>query len=225
MENLAKWLNESCSGLDGGVFAFMHNCAENAGDLLTPLSKLMTAIGEKGLLFFGIAIIFMLFAKTRKAGICIFGAVACGALITNIILKGSVMRERPFLDAAYEGYWKFVGSPFEDDYCFPSGHATAMTAFAVALFIMCNKKWSWVGFIGVIGMGFARVYLIAHYFTDVLAGVVVGAISGVAAWLITLLIYKLLHKYEEKKFCKFVLTATLSSWVTKDKGDEKKHNK
>lgn len=211
MEGLAKWLNESCGGLDGGVFAFMNRCAQNAGDLLTPLSKFITLIGEKGLLFFGLAVIFMLFAKTRKAGICIFGAVACGALITNIILKGAVMRERPFLDPAYEKYWKFVGSPFEDDYCFPSGHATAITAFAVALFIMFDKKWSWVGFVGVLLMGFARVYLVAHYFTDVLAGIVVGAISGIIAWLITKLIYKILIKNEENKFCKFVLSASLSN--------------
>ncbi|MCP6571144.1 hypothetical protein NL494_28655, partial [Klebsiella pneumoniae] len=64
--------------------------------MLTPLAKFITLIGEKGLVLFALAFIFMLFSKTRKLGVCLFGAVCCGALITNIILKDLIARPRPF---------------------------------------------------------------------------------------------------------------------------------
>jgi undecaprenyl-diphosphatase len=66
---------------------------------------------------------------------------------------------------------------------------------ATAIFIICNKKWSWALLVGAVIMAISRVYLMAHYPTDVIAGILVGAISGVIAWLITNLIYKVLNKY------------------------------
>ena len=46
--------------------------------------------------FFLLAFLFLLFANTRDLGVCIFGAVCCGALITNVILKDNVARLLPF---------------------------------------------------------------------------------------------------------------------------------
>ena len=80
-------------------------------------------------------------------------------------------------------------------------------AAATALFIFCKKRWSYVGFFGVLLMAFSRVYLIAHYATDVIAGMISGAIAGTIAWLITLAIFRLLNRFREKKFCKFCLYA------------------
>lgn len=74
-----------------------------------------------------------------------------------------------------------------------------------ALFILCNKKWSWIGFVGVLFMGVSRIYLIAHYASDVLAGILVGAISGIIAYIITQIIYFVLNKYDENKFFAFIL--------------------
>ena len=53
------------------------------------------ALGEKGIIFFLLALIFMCFSSERDTGVCVFGAVCCGALITNIILKDSIARPRP----------------------------------------------------------------------------------------------------------------------------------
>lgn len=205
MGNVANWLNTAFVGLDGGVFKAMNVLANSFGGFLTPFCKVITFVGEKGLIFFAAALALMLFSKTRKFGVCMFGAVACGALITNIIVKDSVMRARPFTDAEYAEFWNFIGSPAEDGYSFPSGHVTAITAAALVLFLFCNKKWSWTGFAGVLFMGFSRVYLIAHYFTDVLAGIIVGLLSGVIAFFIAKLIFFLFEKYRGNKFCDFCL--------------------
>ncbi|MBQ7349119.1 MAG: hypothetical protein IJW47_03905 [Clostridia bacterium] len=45
--------------------------------------------------------------------------------------------------------------------------------------------------------------------TDVIAGIIVGAIAGVVAYLITKFIYFLLNKYSDKKFCDFLLNWSL----------------
>ncbi len=203
---MVDFLNTAFAEFDGRIFAFTNNLAVNAGGFFTPLCKTITFLGEKGIIFFAAAVILMLFAKTRKLGICMFGAVACGALITSFILKDAIARPRPFESSMlYANYWSTVGRPVEDGFSFPSGHMTAISAASVVLFILCNKKWSWVGFVGVIFMGFSRIYLIAHYPTDVFAGIIVGAVSGVIAYYITKLIYYFLEKYNEASFCQFVL--------------------
>ena len=82
----ATWLNTAFAGFDNAILEFMHTLEEAAGGFITPLAKFITLIGEKGLWMFALAFVLMMFAKTRKLGICLFGAVCCGALITNIIL-------------------------------------------------------------------------------------------------------------------------------------------
>ena len=96
MTAAASWLMDAFSGFDLGILSLMHTLAEHAGVVLTPLFKLVTLLGEKGILFFLLALVLMCFARTRPLGVCIFGAVCCGALITNIVLKDWVARPRPF---------------------------------------------------------------------------------------------------------------------------------
>ena len=201
---MAEWLNSTFGSFDGGVFNAMHFLAEKAGGFFTPFFKAVSIVGEKGIIFFVLAIVLMLFAASRKGGVCMFGALAIGAIITSLILKDMVARVRPY-DAGYSEFWKFVGGEESDSFCFPSGHTTMIMAAMTALFICFNKKWSWAGFFGVILMGAARIYMFAHFATDVIGGIIVGAVAGVIAYLITKLIFFLLTKYKDKKFCAWCL--------------------
>ena len=200
---MAEWLNTAFSGFDGEILNAMHNLAVKAGVFFTPFFKVISFLGEKGIIFIVVALVLMLFSKTRKMGVCILGAIACGALITNIILKDAIARPRPFDDGFYD-FWAFVGKPLEDGFSFPSGHATATMAGATALLLTANKKWSWAGMILALLMGLSRIYLAVHYPTDVIAGLIVGAISGTVAFFITKLIYFLLDRYSNKRFFEFV---------------------
>ena len=65
-------------------------------------------------------------------------------------------------------------------------------------------------------MGLSRIYLMVHYTTDVIAGLIVGGIAGIIGYFIVKLIYNLVNKYKEKKFCKFLLKADIINIFKKE---------
>lgn len=187
---IAQWLNTFFAGYDSAILSSLSKLADAAGSFLTPVLKFITLLGEKGLMMFIIALVCMCFARTRKLGVCIFGAVCCGALITNIILKDMVARPRPFeFSAQFYGYWMSVGSPAEDGFSFPSGHVTAATAGVAALCFVEGRKWIAPSVIWVVLMGVSRNYLMAHFPSDVLFAIIIGLFSAFVAYLITKAIF------------------------------------
>ena len=197
----ATWLNTAFAGFDNAILEFMHRLEEAAGGFVTPLAKFVTLIGEKGLWMFALAFALMLFARTRKLGICLFGAVCCGALITNIILKDLIARPRPFeAMAPFLKYWKAVGSPAEDGFSFPSGHVTAAAAGMSAIMFVKGRKWILPAAGYVFLMCFSRNYLMAHYPSDVLAASLVGLISGLVAYLIGSFIWEYIDDNDDLPF-------------------------
>ncbi len=205
--SVAVWLNTYLAGFDHFFLSIQYFFGEHAGGFLTPVMKTITFLGEKGWPFFLLALICMLMADKRDLGVCIFGAVCCGALITNIILKDNVARLRPFQNSIeYELWWNAVGSPAEDGFSFPSGHVTACAAAMTAITLMRGKKWIIPSVITIVVMSISRNYLMAHYPSDVIAAAFIGIFSGVVAWFITQLIFRLLnHQRGKIPFFAFVL--------------------
>lgn len=187
---IAQWLNTFFSGYDSAILSSLAKLAEAAGGFLTPVMKFITLLGEKGLMMFIIALVCMCFARTRKLGVCMFGAVCCGALITNIILKDMVARPRPFeFSAQFQSFWNAVGAPAEDGFSFPSGHVTAATAGVAALCFVEGKKWIAPSVVWVVLMGVSRNYLMAHFPSDVLFAIIIGLFSALVAYIITRFIF------------------------------------
>lgn len=109
--------------------------------------------------------------RWRRAGAFLLTSVASELLLT--LLKAWFHRGRP------PGTLVAVAG-----YSFPSGHATAGAATAVALVLALmspgakRRKWEFLAIGFAFVMAFSRVYLHAHWFSDVVAGVLLG--SGIA---------------------------------------------
>jgi len=101
-----------------------------------------------------------------------------GGTLLNVLLKSAFHRHRPsFNDPVL----------YVSGYSFPSGHTMAATVFYGALAVILIRKlnsWSWrvlvvlLATVMVLLIAFSRVYLGAHYLSDVL-----GAIAEGVAWL------------------------------------------
>ena len=95
-------------------------------------------------------------------------------------LKELIQRPRPCLRLQAIHELLGCGGAFS----FPSNHA-ANTAAAAAFFQVLYPKSGWVGWPLVVAIGLSRVYVGAHYVTDVAGGWLLGAaIGGTLAWML-----------------------------------------
>lgn len=131
-------------------------------DVLTFISFVFSFIGS----FYVVIIILLVFCFITKFKSFFFYAFLLTVL--NILIKVLVARKRPistFLTLR--------------DYSFPSGHAmigTFVFGYLSYYFYSKNKFISFIFLITIIMISFSRVYLMAHYFTDVLFGILLGFI-------------------------------------------------
>ncbi len=217
---MAEWLNSTFASFDGAVFSFMNSLAVKAGGFFTPFLKFVSFFGEGGIFFLVLAVVLLFFKATRRYGVGILLAVGVGALFTNVIIKNAVARPRPFTHDEFKDFWLFVSGKKQSEYSFPSGHVTVTMTSMTFVFLQGNKKWSWSVFFAVLLMAFSRVYLIVHYATDVIGGMIIGGITGTIAYFLTKLIYHYVEKYKEKKFCAFMLNADIIDLFKKKQKNE-----
>ena len=148
-------------------------------EVLTGILAPFTHLGDGGMVFIALGIVFLCIPKTRRIGLVILTALIIGALITNVTLKPLVNRTRPWV--VIEGLKVLVDSGAGDP-SFPSGHSTAAFAFAGAiLFSRVKMKWKSIALVIAALMGISRLYVGVHYPTDVLAGVAIGLLAGFLA--------------------------------------------
>lgn len=103
----------------------------------------------------------------------ILAGVSTASLVSEV-LKRSLGRERP-RDTADP----FRFEPFSGHAAFPSGHATVAFALAGAVAAETGNRWLRAGAWGLaIGVGWSRINAGAHWYSDVVAGAVVGRLVG-----------------------------------------------
>ena len=203
---VAEWLNTTFNGFDHAILNVLHELALLTNGNLNWLFKFISLFAEKGLFLILLSIFLMLFKKTRKFGICMFGAIGAGAILTNFILKDMVARPRPYMSGIleYKDWWQYAGMVTESDFSFPSGHTTAMTAAMMSLVFMAKTKKKYWCIVFIFLMGVSRNYLMVHYPTDVIGGMISGLVGATVAYFITLLIYKIIEKYKDVKLFNFI---------------------
>lgn len=184
----AIWINTVFAAFDLSVTEFIHNLYLNGGGFFTPFFEFISFLGKDGIILIILSLVLSMFKRTRKYGTAMLIALTIGAILTNCCLKVLIARPRPYADteSVYYKLWLLVGQNMESDKSFPSGHTTAAFASMTALFLTGNRKYSWTAFIFAVLMGVARIYLVVHFPSDVLAGIIVGVFSGSIAYIIAI---------------------------------------
>lgn len=207
------FLNDFIVGIDVAIYQFVESF------MSTPLNSIMafiTHLGDTpGIVWFVLGICLLIPRKTRKLGILLFAGLALSSVINNLCLKELIARPRPYnidpsvwTDAGYTYTWPGIIKQ-SDSLSFPSGHTSTSIGAAFALLLGCRKKQLAVGipaFILSLLIGFSRIYVHVHYPTDVIAGAIVGIVSGIAAYfLFTKLVFPKLFPLIEGKINKKII--------------------
>jgi len=122
-----------------------------------------------------LALVITVFLVIQKQGLLLEGWLLAflGGFLLNNILKRAIHRPRPYPGAAEYSSWSF-----------PSGHAMVsliaygMVAYVLILLGPRNRRAQLAIVAGaallVLAIGFSRLYLGAHYFSDVVGGYAAG---------------------------------------------------
>ena len=124
--------------------------------------------------------------KLGNAGIVwiLASALIVDLILCNGILKPLIARIRPFdVNSAIQ---LIVAKPH--DYSFPSGHTAASFTAVMALYLAGEKKLWKIALVLAVLIAFSRLYLYVHYPTDVLGGIITGAIAGYIGYKLTFIV-------------------------------------
>ena len=156
---------------------------------------IITLLGDAGIFWIAIAVLFMITKKYRKTGIGMMLALMMGLVVCNIWMKPTIARIRPY-DFQMEYFMKEIPllAGAMHDFSFPSGHTIA--SFEAAVVIALNhKKMGTAALILAVLIAFSRLYLYVHYPTDVIFSVFLGTAF---AFLGNYLAGKIMNKLPEK---------------------------
>lgn len=158
---------------DGAISRFIQSLRT------APLDRVMVAVTEFGDgIVVGVTVAALLVALTaarRWRSALLVGLAFSLAAVTTPLIKLMLHRQRPI--EIYSG---------ADLFSFPSGHSTFITLLFATLALLITSRLArrfhigvWMAAtVGVILVGFSRVYLGAHWPSDVMGGVLYGALIG-----------------------------------------------
>lgn len=163
--------------MDWAILNWIQNWHTPVGNVvMTNISR----AGDGGMIWILLAVVLLVYPKTRKAGLAVALALVLDLLICNGIIKPLVARPRPYDINA--GVDLLISRPW--GFSFPSGHTAAAFAAATALCFQKNKL-RIPALILAFLIGFSRLYLYVHFPTDILGGIVLGVILGASASFLT----------------------------------------
>ena len=182
----AAWLNSFFADFDAAVVNAIHSLHDCSGDWIQPIMQFISLLGKGGIFLIILSLVLLIYRPTRRYGTAMCLGLAIGAVAVNLWLKVVIARPRPYADpdSIFYPIWLAHGSHMESDFSFPSGHTNAAFAAMVPVFVLGNKKWSWLALVFGVLMGISRVHLMVHYPSDILCGAITGTIAGLIGVLI-----------------------------------------
>jgi membrane-associated phospholipid phosphatase len=166
--------------LDDGTTSWFQG---HATPFLTRISRIVTFFGSVGFLTAASAVLALIFAMRRSFYQLLTLALAVGGgSLLNILLKHFFHRQRPVLENPLVTLSSFG---------FPSGHTMGATLFYGVLAVFAAQSvrtWRWraltfcIAALAIVLIGLSRIYLGAHYLTDVLGAIAVGLAWLASCW-------------------------------------------
>lgn len=135
----------------------------------------LTSLADHGEFWILLALVLLCFKKTRKAGVAMGIAMACGYLIGNMGMKNLFARTRPYDMVEVDLLVAKL-----HDFSFPSGHTLVSVEAATALWFY-HRKWGIAALALAALIAYSRLYLFVHYPTDVAVGALLGVGIALAA--------------------------------------------
>lgn len=172
---------------DGVIYDFVSNYVISDG--VTPFVKFITWFGSTiGIIV--MCFVFLFVIRNKKINIILVTNLICAAIINNYVLKLIFTRDRPNINPIV----------IENGNSFPSGHSMVSMVFYGSLIYIAYKylnnkklKWTIISCLSllILLIGFTRIYLGVHYFSDVIGGFVIG---GCYLIISTMVIRKIIKK-------------------------------
>lgn len=135
-----------------------------------------------------ILLVYLVFRNYKKEGWLILAGVILSIIlsdqITSSLMKPFFHRLRPSQQPSLQGILHLVNDYHGGLYGFASSHAANTMGVALFVFLLFKKtyRWIWLMFIWAFIIAYTRIYMGVHYPGDILAGALVGVLSGFAGF-------------------------------------------
>lgn len=161
--------------LDEAILLFVQSNLRTPA--LTLVMRLFSRIGDAGIGWIALGILLLIFARTRRRGAVMLGALCTEYVLCDLVIKKLVLRPRPYL--VIQQLELLVAQ--ESSTSFPSGHSASSFACAYMLTRLFGKKGAWA-YLPATLIALSRIYVGVHYPSDVAAGVLFGTLVGVVMY-------------------------------------------
>jgi membrane-associated phospholipid phosphatase len=167
---------------------------------LDAIFKIITMLGEPYIVI--IILCFVFYGYDRRKGELLVFTLFSSLLINNF-LKGIIARPRPFENENFTGEVSESVLESATGSSFPSGHSQIASVMYSSVAILEKKKIiTIIAIILIFLVGLSRIYLLVHYPSDVIAGIVIGLI-------IAFLSCKYYMKIIDNFKLKFIVSSTI----------------
>ena len=177
--------------IDEAISKWMLTIHDNS--FINQFFKFFSLLGEGGIIWIIslLIILIVVIIKKRKAPVVLlFGALflLLGWLFNDYCLKLIVQRTRPYHNVeafgdAFKVFMDSINYKYPSSYSFPSGHA--FSSFNAATTItLYKKKLGFIAYPVAFIIAFSRIFVGAHYFSDVLVGALLGVVFSLCSYII-----------------------------------------
>ena len=182
--------------MEGLIYIFKN---WHSSGFLNNFFKIVTTLGDAGIFWIVLGLVFLSFKKTRICGIVMFVSLGIGFVLNDFVLKSIIARPRPFeANPEFKKFILSIGMDLPSGFSMPSGHAYSSFNCATIITLFLKKKGAFSYIIAFL-IAFSRIFMCVHYPTDVLLGAVLGILTATICYVVYRAVMKKIKFCEREK--------------------------